>query len=370
MSASTLSPSPPLSPIIARRRAISLSALGVFAGWGYREMEVPLLDYFDPLRRALDRRQVNRMFRFVDRDGNLLVLRADVTPAIAKVYAYQLADAPLPLRVCYANKVVRIERAFTREQIESYQLGVELIGAPGLGPEVEVVLVAVETLRGLGARDFEIHLGDVVLAERLVELTRADRARREPLMSAIGDRDPHAVRALVADLSLPASLVAALVDLASLRFEADALDRLRRDAPADPVLALACDRLEALIATLADLGLGQHLHLDLGLTNEVGYYTGMTLRIVSERVGRVLGGGGRYDELIGRFGAATPAVGFSLNLEALMQVLEPTPLQDAELGAPQPVAVGPDLVAGFRRALDHRAQGAPTVIRHEPHRPQ
>ena len=81
-----------LANTVARRREVALKALEVFRGWGYREVEIPLLDYFDPLRSVLDSDDASRMFRFVDRDGNLLVLRADVTPAMAKLYAYQLAE--------------------------------------------------------------------------------------------------------------------------------------------------------------------------------------------------------------------------------------------------------------------------------------
>lgn len=364
MDRTTLSQIPPLSGVVSLRRRIASTALEVFAGWSYREIDVPLLDYFDPLRRVLDPKQVNRMFRLVDRDGNLLVLRGDVTPAIAKIYAYQLGDMPLPLRVCYANKVVRIERAFTREQIEAYQLGVELIGSAGPGPEIEVLLVALETLKTIGVDDFEVHLGDAALADRLVVLSGAGARLRDELLTAISERDPTAVRQLSSGLTCDRSVIDALLAMTRLGFDQQAIREFAAAAPKDERLTQALDSLQALLDTLAGLGLSQRVHVDLGVVNDQGYYTGTSFKIVSERVGRVLGGGGRYDDLIGRFGKDTPAVGFSLSLEALLELLEPGDEAEASQSAASVQGAG-NLVTRFKAALTDRAGNRATAVGHE-----
>jgi ATP phosphoribosyltransferase regulatory subunit len=362
----SLSTTPPLSQLIGFRREVAMSALEVFGQWGYREIEVPLLDYFDPLKHALDPTQVNRMFRFVDRDGNLLVLRADVTPAIAKIYANQLTDERLPLRVCYSNKVIRIERAFTREQIESYQLGIELIGAPGTAPEVEIVLVALETLSSLGIDDFEIHLGNSSICERLIALTGAPKSHRELLEAAIRERDPYAVNEQLHALGTREHLVTALVHMTDLSFDEAALGELSRAIGHDDPLQTVLNEFRGLYETLEQLGAVDRVHIDLGIVNDQGYYTGTSFKIVSERLGRILGGGGRYDDLIGRFGSPTPAVGFSLYLDALLELLGGSPKAvTAPPHSADRAALGDDLVKGFGEVLDRRAQGKPTTVVYE-----
>jgi ATP phosphoribosyltransferase regulatory subunit len=353
----------PLSAVVDLRRRVGARALEVFRGWSYREIDVPLLDYFDALRSALDPEQVGRLFRFVDRDGNLLVLRSDVTPAIAKIYANQLAGAPLPLRLCYANKVVRIERAFTREQIESYQLGVELIGAAGPEPEIEVILVALETLAAIGVSDYEVHLGNAAVVERLVALSGVPAAQRGHLAGAIRERDPHAVHALVGASPVDPSVLMALNAIAQLSAGQEALEALRDIEPPDAALAASLDELLALHEALVALGAGDRVHFDLGLGNEFGYYTGTRFKIVSERVGRVLGGGGRYDELIGRFGAPTPAVGFSISLEAVLELLEGTGRRREPADEPTTIATVGGVVEAFRSALARRRAGDMTRMR-------
>ena len=344
----------PIASTVDLRRRLAGRALDVFRGWGYDEIDVPLLDHFDPLRTALDPKQVNRMFRFVDRDGNLLVLRADVTPAIAKIYVHQLADAPLPLRLCYANKVVRIERAFTREQIESYQLGIELIGVEGAGPEIEVILVAIETLRAIGVADFEVHIGNAALVDHLIGRTGAPRSLREPLANAIADRDGHAVSELIETLGCRDEIGRALIALTELSFDDASLSALSAQLPGDELLAGRIDDMRQRLTVLGSLGLSDLVYIDLGLVNEQGYYTGTTFKVVSERVGRVLGGGGRYDELIGRFGRDTAAV-----------VIDPAALGTPIAASEAARVAEADMAAGFAAALEKRAEGTPTRVRYE-----
>lgn len=365
MDRGTLSQSSPLSGAIGLRRRVASTALGVFKGWHYREIDVPLLDYFDPLRKVLDPELVNRMFRLVDRDGNLLVLRGDVTPAIAKIFAFQLSGAPLPLRVCYANKVVRIERAFTREQIENYQLGIELIGASGLGPEIEVILVALETLAAVGVQDYEMHIGSSAVADRLISLTGVGKEDGVAILQAVGRRDPEVLSQRLNAVGVSGPLADALQYLTHLSFDRSSIAEVGSLAPADDELQSALGHLQATVDVLEGVGVADRIHIDLGLVNDPGYYTGTTFKIVSQRVGRVLGGGGRYDGLIASFGTPTPAVGFSLSLEALLDLLGYQAPHEVDVAvAPQPVAAD-DLVAGFESALAQRRDDGIIVVKYD-----
>src|SRR5690606_10139621 len=181
-----------------------------------REIQVPLLERFDSIKSGLDEDQVSRSFRFVDRNGNLMVLRPDITPAIAKTYAYQLRGSALPLRVSYSNKVVRIERGFASTQFESYQVGIELIGAEGLAADVEILLIVLELLDRLGLKRFQINLADHKVAMMLLSLTGAPTRLRNEVESAVLARDSDEVRSILNGLGTRKPIVEAIAVMASL----------------------------------------------------------------------------------------------------------------------------------------------------------
>ena len=348
------------------RREITGQVLGIFEGWSYREVEVPLLDYFDHLRDVLEPISANSTFRFVDRDGNLRVLRADVTPAIAKIYANQLTHLPLPLRLCYANKIVRIQRAFTSEQIESYQLGVELIGAHGLIPELEVLLICIETLTALGIEDYQIKLGNLAIYQRLLERSSVPTSVYGDITKAVLNRDPFEVRQRLHRIGVRPNISEAIQSLASLSGGVEQLERINAAIQHDDKLTQASQHMEKLLSSLDALNLADKVHLDLGHIHGPMYYTGMTFRVISESIGRELGGGGRYDNLIGAFGAQTPAVGFSLGLDALLEIIAPHAASEV---APTPglsdavVVVDPDSPhLNLQEAISRRAAGHVTRL--------
>ncbi|MBA2662408.1 MAG: ATP phosphoribosyltransferase regulatory subunit [Bradymonadaceae bacterium] len=355
---------PALDRSVSLRRQITTQAMQIFAGWGYREIQIPLLEHFDSLKSGLDEDQIARSFRFVDRAGNLMVLRPDVTPAVAKTYAYQLRSAPLPLRVSYSNKVVRIERAFVGAQLESYQVGLELIGAEGLVADVEVLLIVLELLERLGLKRFQINLADHKAASLLLSATGAPSRFRDDVEDAILARDPDEVRSILNGLGTRTPIVEAIAVMASLEGGLQKIDLIERLLPNEVALKKRLDYLRKLEQAMADLGYGEQVRVDLGEIDGPGYYTGIGFSVVAEGAGRRLARGGRYDELIGLFGQSTAAVGFSFSLEAVVELLHPQAGSSASRRQPgDAVSIDPkDPVAGLRIALERRRQNLPTRV--------
>jgi ATP phosphoribosyltransferase regulatory subunit len=341
----------------------------VFAGWGYREIQVPILDYFDSLKQGLDARQIARSFRFVDRTGNLMVLQPDLTPAIAKVYAYQLQGTPLPLRLSYASQVIRTERSLTGEQLESNQLGIELIGARGLVADVEVLLIALELLEKLGLKNYQLNVADHRTAQLLLSATGAPARIRDEVGRAIVARDADAVREILNGLGAREVFVEALAMLAELRDGMVQLGVIRELMATHVNVLERLDYLKAVERTIADLGYAEHVRLDLGELGGASYYTGLGFNVVAEGVGRELGRGGRYDDLIGRFGTETPAVGFSFSLETIVEYLHGAQTDRVQRRpGDNAIYVDPgDPIRGFNTALERRRKDKPTCVVRRPH---
>lgn len=358
-----LSSALPLSESVQRRRALVSTALDIFRGWGYRDIAIPMLEHVEVRPEILQIHDVNKTFRLVDAEGNLQMLRSDVTPAVAKLFAPVLSDVPLPMRLCYASRVVRSERAFARRQGETYQIGVELLGGGSATYDIEVILVAIQTLSALGIDDYQINLGNVGVFARLLQLTGLPKARRVHVREAVVQRDPYAVADLLHRFGTRQNVADAIQALTMLRGGPDQVARMRGLLPHDGPLRESLDRLETVFHTVRELAGGARVQIDLGEIEGPAYHSAMVFRIVSERIGRELGGGGRYDDIIGLFGQPAPAVGFALRSDAVLEVLHP----DGHGTQPTPTgfvvrvdSARPEV--GLREAWRRRSEGLPAQI--------
>jgi ATP phosphoribosyltransferase regulatory subunit len=353
----------PMSESVQRRRSLVSTALDTFRGWGYRDIAIPMLEHVEVRPEILKIHDVNRTFRLVDAEGNLQMLRSDVTPAVAKLLAPVLADVPLPMRLCYASRVVRSERAFARRQGETYQIGVELLGGAGAVYDTEVILVAMQTLDALGVDDYQINLGDVSVFKRLLQLTGLPKARRAQIREAVVQRDPHAVADVLHRLGTRQNVADAIVALTMLRGGPDQVARIRSLLPHDGPLRMALAHLESVVATVRQVSGSDRMQIALGEIEGPAYHTDMVFRIVSEGIGREIGGGGRYDDVLGLFGPAAPAVGFALRSDAVLEVLHPEGESIPAVAASHVVRVdGDDPVAGLREAWVRRQEGLPARV--------
>jgi ATP phosphoribosyltransferase regulatory subunit len=290
-------------------RALSARLRDLFEAGGYGEVRTPALEYEEVLRQG-DERAASSPYRLFDEHGRVLVLRSDPTIPIARLVASRYRDAELPLRFSYFQHAYRApERG--RTSAEFLQGGLELIGAPGAAGEVEVLVLVAQALEAVGLRRYRIGVGDGALYRRLLaELDVAD-TERGPLLELLSDRRFVELEAHVERLGLAGDARDLLVELPRVRGGPEVLER-----EAGPAAA-AVEGLRELHAGLAERGIAERVIFDLGLVRELGYYTGAVFEVYDPAVGFALGGGGRYDGLLGRFGRDLPACGLALDIQAV-----------------------------------------------------
>lgn len=303
---------------VRRRRHVQHAWFTLAEAEGYHEVMPPTFEYEEVFTRsAAGSELAPRLIRFVDRDGRVVALRADFTSAIARVVSTRLAAAELPLRLSYAGKVYRQEAEGGGRRREAFQLGAELIGDETPVADVEVIRLAMQVLQSLSITDFQINLGDVRFIRPLLAGLEPEAA--EELRVAIDRRDRAALAAGARSLGAPAAVARALVELPGLIGRGEVLDRARSLA-SGPEAELAIERLRAIDALLTESE-RRHVVYDLGEIRGLGYYSGMQFEIFVGGVGRAVGFGGRYDELLGLYGAPRAAVGFALETDALADLL-------------------------------------------------
>lgn len=295
-----------------RRRSLQRDAVQVLEARGYEELLPPTFEYEDVFLRAGGAGVAERLLRFPDRDGRILALRYDFTSSIARIASTTFARATLPLRLSYSGKVYRQEPERGGRPRETLQVGAELLGDGSLRADVEVVRLTLELIRSAGLEDFQINLGHVgVLAPGLAALEDPlrdqvrrwiDRKDRAGLTRALAGRDGDA---------------ATLARLPFVIGRRDALESAVAEAPASAVASLRH------LLALDDALTGEeraHVVYDLGEVRGLDYYTGIHFEVYVAGAGRAAGAGGRYDELMGRFGRPMPAVGVSLDLDTIAEV--------------------------------------------------
>lgn len=306
----------------ARKRHVEGRLLDVVRRWGYREVVTPTFEFADVLAAGTDVRLQEAMFKLVDREtGRTLALRPDITPQIARVVATRMRDEPKPLRLAYLANVFRYDEPQMAHYRELYQAGVELVGLPKPEAEVEVIGMAIEGLRALGLDRFQIDLGHADFFRGLLEELKAEPARQHEVRQALARKDISTLERLVQELAPPAHVGDALLALPGLFGHAEVLDRATAHARNERS-ARALANLSEVHRLLTIYGLAEFVLLDLGEVRGFDYYSGSYFEAYVAGFGAAVAGGGRYDDMLGRFGYECPAVGFAFDIARLLAVME------------------------------------------------
>jgi ATP phosphoribosyltransferase regulatory subunit len=336
------------------RRRIEEAVVSVFEGWDYEEIIPPLFDYADVFAgEAL----AAKTYSFVARDGSVLALRPDFTSLLAKIAAGRLRERPAPLRLYYSGEVVRYEPVKAGRQSELHQMGLEHLGGDARAADAEVVAIAAECLERLGASGFVLALGHVGVFGGLVEAAGLSADRTLALRERVESKDAAGVRQLLQGTDVPPAVAAALERLTTLGGGCHALAPAAEAFAFCAKAAAALAELRTVVDALDTAGLGRHLAVDLGEVRGLDYYTGLVFRVFAPGLGFEVGGGGRYDTLLARFGRPLPAVGFMLGLDRVALLLERQGRLAMAPGASAETIAAADLGAGIAEAVARRARG-------------
>ncbi|MBI3126678.1 MAG: ATP phosphoribosyltransferase regulatory subunit [Candidatus Tectomicrobia bacterium] len=301
-----------------RKRLLEERLLAVFGRWGFSEIVTPVFEFYVPSPAGEGRDA--ETFRQVDREsGELLALRADMTPQIARVAGTLLADQPRPLRLCYMTNVFRHAHVAGLLQREFWQAGVELIGLISLEADAETIAIAVECLRTAGVENFRISLSHTAYLRGILDALGLEGARRREVLDAVARRDAAGLDALLRGLPGKREDARRLLDLPSLFGGKEVLDRAAKGVR-NASSRRALRELARVLRLLDFYGLADRVLLDLSDFRDFDYYTGVIFEGFVEGSGYPICGGGRYDRLLGLYGTDGHGTGFALDLDQLLRI--------------------------------------------------
>ncbi|MEJ8858725.1 ATP phosphoribosyltransferase regulatory subunit [Variovorax robiniae] len=315
-------------------------------GYGYELVMPPMLEHLESLLSGTGEALGLQTFKLVDQlSGRSMGLRADTTPQVARIDAHLLNRQGVA-RLCYCGPVVHVRPDRPHATREPLQFGAEIYGHAGLEADTEVLVLALDCLHAAGIQGkVLVDMADARIVRALFAGVPVDGGVLARVHAALATKDASELRSLTRDFS--AASRDGLLALVQLYGDAKVLDEAERALPATPAVRQALADLRQLGR---QLGSGANVSFDLSDLRGYAYYSGMRFGIYVNGAADALVRGGRYDEVGAVFGRNRPAVGFSLDLRELVEVLPARPLR-AAVRAPWSDASGlRDAIAALRRS--------------------
>ena len=300
---------------VIKQEFVRKSLVRIFELWGYEPIQTPILINWDTLSLGSSKLS-DVAFKLIGEHGEILALRADLTTPIARVTAERLTGKPLPFRFYYVGKVFRYHARKTTNERELYQIGIELIGTKEGISDLECLKIFTEGLNKLGLKKYLVLVNHTGLWN---ELFRCFGTLAQELHKALSQKDFILFNAILNKSNLAQNEKIFWHELIQIKGNKEILKQIK--LLSKKVKRLKLQKVILYFERLFNLFKG-NVEIDLSLTSDLDYYTGIYFEAITPYLGRNIGSGGRYDQLINKFGYDIPAIGFTFCMEDLLLTLE------------------------------------------------
>ncbi|GMR04514.1 MAG: hypothetical protein BMS9Abin23_0412 [Thermodesulfobacteriota bacterium] len=299
--------------------------LAVFRRRGFKKIITPLLEYVDVLSLGMGANLKDRVLKFIDPfTGRVVAIRPDITSQIARVVATRMRDYDLPLKLCYNENVIRYVGPSRGKSREVLQIGAEYISSEGSAEaDAEMISMAIESLIEAGVRDFKIDIGDVEFLKTVLAGLDIEEAVRKDIRDAIALKDFSGLEEVLDSEggSLSPGEKKMLLNLTTLYGEKEVFKEAAAFAKEGRTKEVL-ENLQGVFEILTQKGFGDYVTVDLGEVRGFDYYTGIIFEGFATGFGKPLLSGGRYDDLLERYGFRRAATGFAFDMENIVGALE------------------------------------------------
>jgi len=294
----------------------------VYKTYGYHEIISPTLEFYDVFNMNNQPISQEKMYKLFDNRGRILVLRADMTTPIARIAATKIKKEMFPMKLCYSQNIFRVNEILNGKLSEFTQSGVEILGVEGIRGDVEAIYTGIEALKKIGLKDFKIEIGDSIFFKELTENINLDESKKETLRLLIQNKNISALKEFLENNkeNIDKNISLVLERLPELFGGKEVITQTRELLNnLDNITSLRC--IENVYEVMEKLGLSKYIAIDLGMVQNLNYYSGLIFRGYCMEVGDSILSGGRYDRLIENFGENLPATGFAINVDIVLEAL-------------------------------------------------
>lgn len=290
---------------------------------GFLDIISPTLEFYDVFNGDHTTIAQEKMYKLFDNQGRILVLRPDVTTPIARITATKLKEASFPIRFCYTSSVFRINESLFGKTNEVTQSGIETIGIKSVKADAETIIIGINALINCGLRDFKIEIGQAEFYKSLIEELNLVDENKEKIRRYVEDKNFVALDNFIKENVKEHSpgCVRAIKELPKLFGNIEIIDKARKLTNNGKAVK-ALENILDVYKLIEKAGLESYVTFDLGMVQHMDYYSGIIFRAITHGVGGYILSGGRYDELIKKFGRDLPAIGFAIDVDSLIDALQ------------------------------------------------
>ena len=305
---------------LSRRKTVTDGIREKMHLYGYKDIRTPSFEYFDVFSNEIGTTPSRELYKFFDKEGNTLALRPDFTPSAARCAAKYYMDESEPIRFCYEGSTFVNTSNLQGKLKEQEQMGVELIGDGSARADAETIALLAKSLLGAGLSEFQISVGNADYFRGICDAAGIDKDTEGALREQISGKNFFAAEKLLTDADVSLEDRNRLLSVTDFIGSGEALDDAEKQADNERSIE-ALKRLREVYGFLADYGVDRYVSFDLSMLSKYNYYTGIIFRGFTYGVGEVIASGGRYDTLLSHFGKNSPAVGFMIPIDTLMEAL-------------------------------------------------
>ena len=288
--------------------------------YGYQDIQTPTFEYFDVFGKEIGTTPAKDLFKFFDSDGNILCLRPDFTPSMARCAAKYFVDEDLPLRLSYVGNTFSNTSLLQGKLKETTQMGAELMGDDSVEADGEMIAMLIDALLQTGLKQFQVSVGEIDYFKGICEDLSLKSEQESVIRDYISNKNFFAVKEYLQSENIPEEQIKVIMAIEDLFGSMDMLEEAGK-LSSHPLVQGAIERLKNLYEVLCAYGVEKYVSFDLGMLSSYQYYTGIIFKVYTIGIGDVVVKGGRYDKLLAFFGKNSPAIGFVIVIDDLMHNL-------------------------------------------------
>ncbi len=289
-------------------------------GYGYRDIQTPTFEFFDVFSKEVGTTPSKELYKFFDKEGNTLVLRPDFTPSIARCAAKYFMEENVPIRFCYQGNTFTNTSELQGKLKEVTQMGAELIGDGSVQADAEMIAMTIEALYHAGLSDFQISVGNLEYFKGICAEAGLNEETQLELREYISGKNYFGAEELLDSIHVNHKSKEQLLKVSDL-FGTEAILADAGRAVSNERSKKAIERLWKVYEVLCDYGVEKYVSFDLGMLSKYNYYTGIIFKGYTYGVGDAIVKGGRYDNLLRRFGKEAAAIGFVIVVDDLLAAM-------------------------------------------------
>ncbi|MET3683925.1 ATP phosphoribosyltransferase regulatory subunit [Alkalibacillus flavidus] len=291
--------------------------------YGCQPIQTPTFEYYDLFMNIPGTMNDDQMIKLIDTDGKVLVLRPDATVPIARMASQAKSDMPLLNKMYYVTNIFRMESGESDRTSRSFsQVGVEWFDDGRELNDIEMVILAVDTLKQIEVSDIQLELGQAGFFRALMDEAQLDAETEALIQAKLEAKNEYELSDLLESLQVSDEVKQALLRLPHLFGEANHVLKDAKSVAINDQMAKALDQLTGLVEHLTELGYADYISIDLGLVNHLNYYTGVMFQGYVEGYGKPVIQGGRYDQLMTYFNLESSAIGFGVYIDDLLRIVK------------------------------------------------